>query len=66
LAKIAGKIPLKDKGENLEFICPILRSGGAYNLLFPVYPDLGLYRILSDSMLFMQNRSEKNIQWKQW
>ena len=25
---------------NLEFICPILRSGGACNLLFPVYPGL--------------------------
>ena len=25
---------------NLEFICPILKSGGACNLLFPDYPDL--------------------------
>jgi len=30
---------------------PILRSGGACNLLFPVYPDLGAYRGLSDNML---------------
>ena len=24
---------------------PILKSGGACNLLFPVYPDLGPYRV---------------------
>ena len=28
----------------------ILRSGGACNLLFPVYPDLDLCRVLSDDM----------------
>jgi hypothetical protein len=30
---------------------PILRPGGACNLLIPVYPDLGPYRVLSDNML---------------
>src|SRR5210317_559834 len=28
---------------NLEFVWPIVRSGGACNLLFPVYPGLSPY-----------------------
>ena len=30
----------------LEFICPILRSGGACNLLFPIYPGLGPFELV--------------------
>jgi hypothetical protein len=30
---------------------PILRSGVACNLLFPVYPDLDRYRVLFDNIV---------------
>jgi hypothetical protein len=47
----------------LEFICPILRLGGACNLLFPVYPGFGPYELFFAPFVAKKRINPQYISW---